>query len=225
MRIGFLIPTYLEAENLPGDEGWACSAGYGPGKAAACAAAASLVYEKNCDAIIVWGAAGALSERFTVGDIVVAERVAYKDFDIAPLCGSDGVGFVPDYAEGGWVELDGRLNCAIARALASTFPGRKIGLGAVCTGDVFTVHHSRDTYNRIENAADLVDMESAAVVEFCRKIGMHDGREIRCAVIRAVSDNAAHDADMKFSAFMKILHAMNGSLEKLRRSIMAELEA
>ena len=79
MRIGFIIPTELESQELNEYNKHITCAGFGAGKAAACSAAAKLVYEKHCDTIIVWGLAGSLDENIQVNDIDVLKVSHHGD--------------------------------------------------------------------------------------------------------------------------------------------------
>jgi adenosylhomocysteine nucleosidase len=212
MKIGFLIPTDLESQNLPPEEECIICAGYGAGKAAACSAAAELIYEKNCDTILIWGLAGGLAPAVQVGDILIGTHVAYKDYNIYPLMNSTGVGYVQDFAEELWHELDCALTDRIFQAVTRVFPGRNVIRGGICTGDQFVLHQSMEQYNRIEQNALAVDMESAAVAHFCYKLK----RDIRFGVIRVISDNANHSADQDFTTFLQQFSKMNCSLSRLR---------
>ncbi len=217
MRIGFIVPTDLESQRLPVENQHICCAGYGSGKASACAAAAKLVFSKHCDTILLWGLAGGISPKVDINDIVVGSRVAYRDFNIAPLCNSTGVGFVPVFAENIFVELDAELRGMLVQELQKLFPDRQVKEGAVCTGDQFVEHHPGDEWNRVEAVSDVVDMESAAVVHFCHKIDPH----IRVGIIRVVSDHADHHAGGDFSAFLQSFAEMNTQLYKLRENLLA----
>ena len=217
MRIGFLIPTALEARNIPDLNRHVTCSGYGAGKVAACSAAADLIFNKHCDTIVIWGLGGALSHRVDVNDVVVASHVAYRDFNIYPLCGSTGVGWVENFAEDLFVELDPGLRSSLAAALHRLFPGRRVLEGKVCSGEQFVEFHPGDTLNRVEAASDVVDMESAAVVHFCHNIA----KSVKVGVVRVISDNADHNANVDFNAFLGEFAGMNGSLYRLREELMA----
>ncbi len=188
MRLGILIPTTGEAGNLPQDLPWLC-AGYGPGKAAACAAAAELVFARRCDTIVIWGTAGGISPLARRGHALLATRVAYSDYDLTPLTGITGPGFVPGVTDDdGWMALDPDLNRRLELAFRQTFPELPLHHAAICSSDSFLMPPRRDDYNRIEATADAIDMESAAVAEFCTASARRLGLRIRLGVLRIVSN-------------------------------------
>lgn len=213
MRIGFIIPTDLESENLAPESSHITCAGYGAGKASACSAAAELIFEKNCDTILIWGLGGALSPALSPGDVLIGTHVAYKDFNIHPLCNSTGVGFVPNFAEDLWHPLDEKLCDDLYKAVRQVFPESNVLRGNICTGDQFVLHQSMSQYNRIEQKALAVDMESAAVAQFCFNLK----RDVRFGVIRVISDSADSNADMDFTEFLQKFAQMNRALPTLKR--------
>ena len=217
MRVGFLIPTSLESQNLHQLNRHVTCAGYGAGKAAACSAAADLIFNKYCDTIIVWGLGGALSRRVNVNDIVVGTHVAHRDFNIYPLCGSTGLGWVQTFAENVFYELDPALRDQLQTQLKALFPDRNVLTGKICTGDQFVELKPGDPRNRVEEAADVVDMESAAVAQFCFNLD----RKIKVGVVRVISDNADHNANVDFRAFLAAFAEMNGQLHRFRQSLLA----
>lgn len=218
MRLGFIVPTSLESLNLSPLNSHVTSAGYGAGKTAVCAAAAELIYNKHCDTIIIWGLAGSLSPAVGVNDILIGTSVAYRDYNIAPLAGSTGVGFVQDFAENIWVDLDKELVELLYRSMQSLFPERRIVRGKICTGDQFVQHNSPEEYNRVEKDAWGVDMESAALVHFCHLLK----KEVKVGIVRIISDNADHNADINFTEFLEEFGKLNGKMYAFREKILSE---
>ena len=218
MRIGFLVPTDGEARVIPVLNKHLTCAGYGAGKVAACAAAAELIFHKHCDTIIIWGAAGAMSKRVHVNDIVVGAQVAYRDFNIAPLCGSTGVGWVQGFAENVFVELDKNLRAMLLKQLKKTFPGRNVMEGVICSGDQFMQLKPDDPHNRVESNSDAVDMESVAVAHFCQALN----KNIKVGIIRVISDNADGNAGIDFCAFLDSFAEMSEKTYELRRGLLDE---
>ncbi|MBO4632185.1 MAG: 5'-methylthioadenosine/S-adenosylhomocysteine nucleosidase, partial [Lentisphaeria bacterium] len=208
MRIGFLVPTDLESKNLHQKNEHVTCAGYGAGKVAACSAAAELVFDKYCDTIIVWGLAGGLSRRVNINDIVIGSRVAYRDYNISPLFNSTGVGWVDHFSENVFVELDPGLRSMLKEQVRKVFPDRNVLDGTICTGDQFVEFKPGDSLNRVERESDVVDMESAAVVHFCHNLK----RKVKVGIVRVISDNADHNANLDFNAFLNAFGEMNGKL-------------
>ena len=218
MRIGFIVPTDLESGNLPLENEHITCAGYGAGKTAACSAAADLIFNKYCDTIIVWGLAGALSPELRVGDIIVGSRVAYRDYNIYPLCGSTGLGWVAGFAENVFAELDPGLRASLKKHLTRLFPERRICEGTICSGDQFISLKPGDEKNRVERESDAVDMESAAVAHFCRNLK----RGIKVGIVRVISDSADHNAVVDFNSFLTSFAEMNGKLFQLRSAMQED---
>ena len=220
MRIGFLVPTDLESKIIPQLNKHVTCAGYGAGKVCACSAAADLIFRKHCDTILIWGLAGGLSRSVNVNDIVVASKVAYRDFNIYPLCGSTGVGWVQNFSEDLFYELDPQLRAKLLRQLRKLFPGRNVREAVICSGDQFVELKPGDPRNRVEKESDAVDMESAAVVHFCHNLD----RKIKVGVIRVISDNADHNANIDFTAFLETFAEMSGKMYQLRSELQKEDE-
>jgi len=221
MKIGFIVPTELEAENIGVMDQHITCAGFGSGKTAACAAAAHLIFQKKCDTIIVWGLAGGLASNVQVNDILVASSVAHHDYNIAPLQNSTGPGWVQYFAENIYYELDSGLRTALVQVLRSVFPDHRVLEGPVCTGDQFIQHESSATYNPVEKKAFAVDMESAAVAQFCWRLDP----KIKVGVVRVISDNANHTAGVDFNAFLADFHTMNKRIYDIRKDVEARMES
>ena len=217
MRIGFVVPTELESANIHQLNQHVTCAGFGAGKAAACAAAAKLIYERHCDTIIIWGLAGGMSHKVNVNDIVVGSGVAYRDYNIFPLCGSTGVGWTWHFTDKNlFFELDPGLRLMLMAQLKKVFPDRKVIEGKVCTGDQFVELKPGDARNRIEMEADIVDMESAAVAHFCHALAPN----LKVGIVRVISDNADHNANVDFTAFLGAFSQMNTELYQLRTGLL-----
>lgn len=210
MHIGFLIPTDLEANNIPQSIQHITCAGYGAGKVAACSAAADLIFNKHCDTIIIWGLAGGLSDRAQVGTVIVGDKVAYRDYNIAPLMNSTGIGWVQNFAENIFVDLDSDLRDKLVEKLSILFPDNKILTGNICSGDQFVTYTQDTELNRVEKESDAVDMESAAVVHFCHNLN------VKVGIVRIISDNANKHADIDFNKFLAEFARMNQQLDTLK---------
>jgi adenosylhomocysteine nucleosidase len=217
MRLGFIVPTSLESINLNALNAHVTSAGYGAGKTAVCAAAADLIFRKHCDTIIIWGLAGSLDKAVGVNDILIGTSTAYRDYDIAPLAGSTGVGFVQEYAENIWVDLDPFLAEILYESMKGLFPERKVVKGKICSGDQFVQHASSACFNRVEKEAYAVDMESAALAHFCHLVD----KNVKVGIVRIISDNADHNADINFSEFLEKFGKMNEKMYAFREKILA----
>ena len=217
MKVGFLIPTSMEAAGLP--HGCTVTWGFGAGKSSSCAAAADLIFNKHCDTVVIWGTAGSLAHDFRAGDIVVAGRTAHKDFSLEPLPGARGLGDVPDFSEEDfWYTLERPLAEQLLWAVQQIFPDHKSVIGPVCSGDIFDPAQARG--NPIEAQAVAVDMETSAVAEFCHRLREKSGVSIRFGTIRVISNNAdtadSANASSDFTAFLQLFAKMNARLPQLQ---------
>ncbi len=224
MKIGVLIPTREEAEGLP--PALACATGFGPGKTAACAAVAKLLFQDQCEAILVWGTAGALKRSLPLGGLLVASQVAYSDYDVSPLYGSDGLGFVPQVGEQCWMPCDPRFTQLLTQLLPLHFPTTPFcGTGRISAGDVFDNAKYYREDNRIEAQADGVDMESPAVVHFCRLMEPVLGRRIPVAIVRYLSNYIGGSASQEFWDALPGIQERNRLLPSLLGQLEDLLEA
>jgi nucleoside phosphorylase len=222
MKIGILIPTREEAVGLPA--GIPCATGFGPGKTAACAAVSKLLFQDGCDAIFVWGTAGALRREQPLGGMMVVDQVAYSDYDVSPLYGSDGLGFVPEIAETCWMDCHPGFLCALREKVPEFFPNHPLLSGRIAAGDVFDNAKYYRADNRIENAADGVDMESPAVVHFCRLAERIQGRTIPVGVLRLLSNYIGVSAGDEFLETLKDISAINAKMGEFLPALAASLE-
>ena len=216
MKIGFLIPTEMEAAGVP--QGCMVTWGFGAGKSSSCAAAADLIFNKGCDTVVIWGTAGSLSPDLHAGDIVVAGRTAHKDFSLEPLPGARGLGDVPDFSEEDfWYTLDKPLAKQLLEAVQQVFPEHKSVIGPVCSGDIFDPAQARG--NPIEAQAVAVDMETSAVAEFCHRLCKKCCVPVCFGTIRVISNDAdtsdSANASSDFTAFLQLFAKMNTRLPQL----------
>ena len=223
MKIGFLIPTEMEAAGVP--DGCTVTWGFGAGKSSSCAAAADLIFNKGCDTVVIWGTAGSLEPDLHAGDIVVAGRTAHKDFSLEPLPGARGLGDVPDFSEEDfWYTMDKPLAEQLLKAVQQVFPEHKAVIGPVCSGDIFDPAKARG--NPIEAQAMAVDMETSAVAEFCHRLCKKSGMNICFGTIRVISNNAdtsdSANASSDFTAFLQLFAKMNARLPQLQELLQTK---
>lgn len=210
MKLGILVPTAFECEDLP-DCGLPMVRGtFGPGKVAGAAAALHLIRRHQVDALLVWGLAGGVAPQVKIGDLVVASAVAYHDYDISPLMGARGVGEAPGFSIGNpWVGLDGEMAARAHAHLRLALPGRRVHAGPVASGDRFVQLKHPEDRNAIVSAALAVEMEGAAAAHACALQAAHGGRPVRLCMVRIISDSADGDAHFDFAETAKALHELN----------------
>lgn len=144
----------------------------GIGKVNAALATAALIREDRPDAVISIGCAGSFAEGVGVGDIIIASETAYHDVWCGP-------GNEPGQVQG----LPCRFRCdeTLVEAARASIDGALCGL--VISGDQFYVSPEEDErQRRLFPDALAADMESAAIAQTCRLLG------VPFISIRAISD-------------------------------------
>ena len=163
----------------------------GIGKVMSAMSVASLIGHFHCTAIINTGSAGALKPGMAIGDVVLAENLAYHDVDVTAF----------GYAYGQMAQQP--LYYEASRYLVSEFEktlkgqGQEVHKGLIATGDSFVA--GEDQVGAIKEAFPevlAVEMEGAAIAQAAHSVG------IPFMVVRAISDTASHDANMTFDEFI-----------------------
>ena len=174
----------------------------GIGKVMAAMSVAILADHFRVDAVINTGSAGALAEGISVGDVVIAEKLAYHDVDVTAF----GYEYGQMAQQPLYFESDKKFVTLIQESLSKLDQNWHLGL--IATGDSFVA--GQDKIDRIkEHFPDVlaVEMEGAAIAQATHSIGLP------FMVIRAMSDTASHDANVTFDEF--ILEAGKRSAETL----------
>lgn len=126
------------------------------------------------DLLINTGVAGGASDKTEIGDILVADYVAYHDVWCGP-------GTQPGVADGMDVFME--CNPEVINLAHALLDGKRLQVGLICSGDRFISEASeiRDIH-RIFPEALAVDMESAAIAQVCCM------ENVNFNIIRVVSD-------------------------------------
>lgn len=137
----------------------------------------SLINECRPDLVVNSGVAGGTDASMGIGDVLVADRVAYHDVWCGPgtpVGEADGCPlYFEPFAEG----------LEIMKGFAQEQTGLNVRFGLLCSGDRFI--STPDEVARIKTdfpAALGCDMESASIAQTCRKAG------IPFMIIRVMSD-------------------------------------
>ena len=126
------------------------------------------------DLLVNTGVAGGASMRTEIGDLLVAEYVAYHDVWCGP-------GTQPGVADG----MDVFMECdpAIIRLAYSIMGGNRLQVGLICSGDRFISEKKEvEEIRSLFPEVIAVDMESAAIAQVCTM------ESIRFNIIRVISD-------------------------------------
>lgn len=163
----------------------------GIGKVMSAMSVAILVEHYQVDAIINTGSAGGVAPCLEVGDVVVANRLAYHDVDLTAF----------DYPYGQmaeqplYFEADHRFVSVFKEALSLHALPHHIGL--ITTSDSFIASSERIKEIKSHFPDVLaVEMEGAAIAQAAHATGTP------FIVVRAMSDNANHDANVSFDDFI-----------------------
>lgn len=163
----------------------------GVGKVMSAMTVAMLAEHFKADAIINTGSAGAIASGLAIGDVVVADRLVYHDVDVTAF----GYDYGQMAAQPLYFDSDSKLVETFKQVLDQEKTNSRIGL--IATGDSFIAgQDSIDTIKAHFPETLAVEMEGAAVAQAAHAAGKP------FIVVRAMSDTAAHDANMTFDQFI-----------------------
>ncbi|HFZ6638042.1 TPA: 5'-methylthioadenosine/adenosylhomocysteine nucleosidase [Streptococcus agalactiae] len=163
----------------------------GVGKVMSAMSVAILVESFKVDAIINTGSAGAVATGLNVGDVVVADTLVYHDVDLTA--------FGYDYGQMSMQPLyfhsDKTFVSTFEAVLSKEEMISKVGL--IATGDSFIAGQEKiDVIKGHFPQVLAVEMEGAAIAQAAQATGNP------FVVVRAMSDTAAHDANITFDEFI-----------------------
>ncbi|MBF0787184.1 MULTISPECIES: 5'-methylthioadenosine/adenosylhomocysteine nucleosidase [unclassified Streptococcus] len=163
----------------------------GVGKVMSAMSVAILAQQFQVDVIVNTGSAGAVADGIEIGDVVIADQLAYHDVDLTA--------FGYDYGQMSeqplYFEADKDLVSKIQEILAQQDIRAHIGL--IVTGDSFIA--GQDKIRAIKErfpAVLAVEMEGAAIAQAAHSV------KLPFLVIRAMSDTAQGDAHITFDTFI-----------------------
>lgn len=163
----------------------------GVGKVMSAMSVAILVDKFAVEGIINTGSAGAVAAGIAIGDVVIADKLAYHDVDLTAFGYAYGqMSAQPLYFESDKVFVD------VFKKILKQHD-QVAHLGLIATGDSFIA--GQDKIDRIKAAFPevlAVEMEGAAIAQAAHATGRP------FIVVRAMSDTAAHDANMTFDEFI-----------------------
>lgn len=163
----------------------------GIGKVMSAMTVAVLAQEFKVDAVINTGSAGAVAKGLAVGDIVVADRLAYHDVDVTAF----GYAYGQMAQQPLYFETSNYFQSVFKDVLEEQ--GQTYQMGLIVTGDSFVA--SSDRLEMIKTAFPdvlAVEMEGAAIAQAAHSINLP------VMVIRAMSDTAEQDAAISFDEFI-----------------------
>ena len=163
----------------------------GIGKVMSAMSVAILADHFQVDALINTGSAGAVATGIAVGDVVIADKLAYHDVDVTA--------FGYDYGQMAqqplYFESDKKFISLIQESLSKL--DQTWHLGLIATGDSFVAGEDKIKVIKEHFPQVLaVEMEGAAIAQAAHALNLP------FLVIRAMSDNANHQASISFDEFI-----------------------
>lgn len=163
----------------------------GIGKVMSAMSVAILSQHFQVDALINTGSAGAVSPGIAIGDVVVADELAYHDVDLTAF----------GYAYG---QMSGQpLYFMSHSSFVDTFKtvletaDQQAHVGLIVTGDSFIAGEAKiQTIKGHFPQVLAVEMEGAAIAQAAYSLGKP------FIVVRAISDTADHEANISFDEFI-----------------------
>ena len=163
----------------------------GIGKVMSAMSVAILADHFQVDALINTGSAGAVAEGIAVGDVVIADKLAYHDVDVTAF----GYAYGQMAQQPLYFESDKAFVAKIQESLSQLDQNWHLGL--IATGDSFVA--GNDKIKAIKSHFPdvlAVEMEGAAITQAAHALNLP------VLVIRAMSDNANHEASISFDEFI-----------------------
>lgn len=163
----------------------------GVGKVMSAMSVAILVESFKVDAIINTGSAGAVATGLNVGDVVVADTLVYHDVDLTA--------FGYDYGQMSMQPLYFHSDKTFVSTFEAVLSKEEMisEVGLIATGDSFIAGQEKiDVIKGHFPQVLAVEMEGAAIAQAAQATGKP------FVVVRAMSDTAAHDANITFDEFI-----------------------
>ena len=163
----------------------------GIGKVMSAMSVAVLVDHFQVEAIINTGSAGALAEGIAVGDVVIADKLVYHDVDVTAF----GYAYGQMAGQPLYFNSDKEFITRIQTNLSQLEQTWHLGL--IATGDSFIAGDDKIASIKSHFPDVLaVEMEGAAIAQAAQAL------DLPFLVIRAMSDNANHEASISFDEFI-----------------------
>ncbi|TWS94421.1 5'-methylthioadenosine/adenosylhomocysteine nucleosidase [Streptococcus sp. sy018] len=183
----------------------------GVGKVMSAMSVAILAENFGVEAIINTGSAGAVAHGLAIGDVVVATQLAYHDVDLTAF----------GYAYGQMSMQPLYFDCD--PSFVKTFEQvldkheTKSHLGLIVTGDSFIAGQDKiDVIKSHFPEVLAVEMEGAAIAQAAYSC------HLPFIVVRAMSDTAAHDANMTFDEFIQMAGKQSAQILLSFLEVLAE---
>lgn len=173
---------------LEGKRVVAARCGVGKVFAAICAEAMIMCYSPNI--VVNSGVAGGLSNNLSLCDAAIADAAVQHDMDTSPLGDPEGLisGINKIY-----LPCDG--HAAVLLSKCAEAAGVHAECGVIASGDKFISSDSDKERLKSKFSAIACEMEGASVAHVCFV------NDVKCAVLRTISDGGNDNAKMDFPEF------------------------
>ena len=168
----------------------------GCGKVNAAMCTLALIHNYNPDVIINSGVAGSLSERVSIGDIVVATKSVEHDMNTTALGDKQGEVSFPD----GMImyfDCDEKTTNLLAD-VCRNIPDTKVETGIIASGDMFVSERKKRLLIKERFDALACEMEGAAIGHVCNRC------DVPYTILRAISDDLDENKGMDFVKFCEL---------------------
>lgn len=173
----------------------------GVGKVNAAACTQVLVDHFGVDYLINSGVAGGLNPDVNIGDIVISTDAVQHDVDVTAFGEKPGVISRMDTS---YFEADEKLIQLAQSATEGLTGDIQVFQGRIASGDQFIADAEKQAWITENFSAYAVEMEGAAIAHVAHL------NEVPFVIIRAISDDASGEADVKYEDFLKTA-AVNAS--------------
>lgn len=165
----------------------------GIGKVFAAVCCEAMILNFAPSLIVNTGVGGAISDKLSTGDVVIADRLVQHDMDTSAI--GDPKGLVSGINKI-YFDADQRAVSILTDACAGL--GLKSLVGAIATGDRFVASSEDKQRISADFSAVACEMEGCAVAQVAYI------NDIPFAVVRAISDSADGEATMDYPTFLPI---------------------
>ena len=182
--------TFVKGE-INGKEVVAVECGIGKVNAAICAQVMIDLFKP--EAIINSGIAGALNDKISIGDFVIAKDVVQHDMDGTEAGDPPGEIWFNDERKI-YIDADEKVHNCLLEA-CNTLNDTKVISGRIATGDTFVAAVERRLSIGSKFDADSCEMEGGAIGQVCYRNGVPFG------ILRCISDDITQNEFMDFEKF------------------------
>ena len=168
----------------------------GCGKVNAAMCTLALIHNYNPEVIINSGVAGSLSERVSIGDIVVATKSVEHDMNTTALGDKQGEVSFPD----GMImyfDCDEKTTNLLAE-VCRNIPDTRVETGIIASGDMFVSERKKRLLIKERFDALACEMEGAAIGHVCNRC------DVPYTILRAISDDLDENKGMDFVKFCEL---------------------